>query len=345
MNATASPAPAGLQALLPGFALAAAVAAGAFGLRWLPIPGLSTISPLMLAILLGMAVRNTLGTPDSAHPGLAACLRRPLRFGIVLLGLQLTLAQVLDVGGLGLAVLAFSVAGTYFFTVAAGRALGVDPKLAQLIGVGTAICGASAVIAANTVVRDRDGGVPYALAVVTLYGTIAMFSYPLLMHVVGLTPHAYGLWVGASVHEVAQVVAAGFAGGQDAGAFGTITKLTRVLFLAPVVLLLGWYATRVARATGTGEVHGRPPTPWFVFGFLAMVGVASTGVVTTDVRPAIVLTTQAILAFSLAAVGLETDFRRIAARGWRALLLGALATLFIGGTSLALVLLLGENVR
>ena len=95
MNAAASPAGAGPSTLLPGFLLAGAVAAGAFALRWLPVPAIATISPLMLAILLGMIVRNTIGTPDSAHPGLAACLRRPLRFGIVLLGLQLTLAQVL----------------------------------------------------------------------------------------------------------------------------------------------------------------------------------------------------------------------------------------------------------
>jgi uncharacterized membrane protein YadS len=118
-----------------------------------------------------------------------------------------------------------------------------------------------------------------------------------------------------------------------------------VLLLAPMVLLLGWYAARAARAAGGDEVHARPPTPWFVFGFLAMVGIASTGFVPAEARPAIVLTTQAILAFALAAVGLETDFRRIAARGWRALLLGGLATLFIAGLSLALVLLAGENAR
>lgn len=340
MNATATPGPLGVQALLPGFALAAVVAAAAFGVRWLALPGIATISPLLLAIVLGMVLRNTVGTPASAHPGLEACMRAPLRAGIVLLGLQLTFAQVLAVGGLGLAILVASVAGTYFFTVAVGRWLGVDPKQAQLIGIGTSICGASAIIAANTVVRDRDGGVPYALAVVTLYGTVAMFAYPVLMHAFALTPHAYGLWVGASVHEVAQVVAAGFAGGPEAGAFSTIAKLTRVLLLAPAVLLLGWHA---ARACDAGAPRERPPTPWFVFGFLAMVGVASAGLVPADVRPTVALATQAILAFALAAVGLETDFRRIAARGWRGLLLGALATLFIAGASLALVLLLGEN--
>lgn len=332
---------AGTAALLPGFALAGVVAGGAFALRQLE--WFAAISPLMLAILLGMAVRNVVGTPDAAHPGLAACLRRPLRFGIVLLGLQLTLAQVLEVGAVGLLILVLSTAGTFAFTVALGRVLGVDGKLAQLVGVGTSICGASAIIAANTVVRDRDGGVPYALAVVTLYGTVAMLAYPLLLQLVGLTPHGYGLWVGASVHEVAQVVAAGFAGGEDAGAFATISKLTRVLLLAPMVLLLGWWAVRVAHSAG--EVHAHPPTPWFVFGFLGMVLLASTGVVPPAAKPSISLATQAILAFALAAVGLETDFRRIAARGWRPLLLGGAATLFIAATSLALVFAFGENAR
>lgn len=343
MNPATTLVPDRLAALLPGVLLAAAVAAAAFGLRALPVPGLHALSPLMLAILIGMVVRNLAGTPASAAAGLAACMRRPLRLGIVLLGLQLTLAQVLEVGGLGLAILATAVAGTYAFTVAAGRLLGVDPRLAKLIGIGTAICGASAVIAANTVVRDREGGVPYALAVVTLYGTVAMFAYPLLMPVLALHPHGYGLWIGASVHEVAQVVAAGFAAGPDAGAFATITKLTRVLLLAPAVLLLGWQARRHAPDGQAAEP--RPPAPWFVFGFLAMVVVASTGYVPPTARAGCGVATQAILAFALAAVGLETDFRRIAARGWRALALGALASTFVAGTSLALVLLLGENAR
>ena len=337
-----SAAPGRVAAALPGVLLAAAIAAGGLALRRLP--ALAAVSPLLLAILLGMLVRNLIGVPGAAHAGLALCLRRPLRLGIVLLGLQLTLLQVYEIGALGLAILVATVAATWTFTIYAGRLLGVDRKLTQLIGAGTAICGASAIVAANAVVRDRDGGVPYALAVVTLYGTIAMLTYPLAMHALGLSQHAYGLWVGASVHEVAQVVAAGFAGGHEAGQLGTIAKLTRVLLLAPLVLLLGAWTARAAGggAAGVaarGVAAARPPTPWFVFGFLAMVLVASSGVVPAAARGGIALATQAILALALAAVGLETDFRRIVARGWRALLLGALATLFIAGSSLALVLL------
>jgi uncharacterized integral membrane protein (TIGR00698 family) len=322
------------DSVLVGSALAATVAAGAFVLSL--IPALAALSPVMLAILLGMAVRNLVGTPAAAHAGLSACLRRPLRAGIVLLGLRLTLTQIIQVGGLGLLILVTAVVSTYAFTVAAGRMLGVDRRLAQLIGAGTAICGASAIIAANTVIRDRDGGVPYALAVVTLYGTIAIFIYPLALHALALTPRVYGLWVGASVHEVAQVVAAGFAGGQDAGEFGTIAKLTRVLLLAPMVLLIG---AGTHRADPDTTSVARPPAPWFVLGFVAMAALASFGAVPASARGAITLASQALLALALAAVGLETDFRRIAARGWRALLLGGLATAFISCTTLTLIAL------
>jgi uncharacterized integral membrane protein (TIGR00698 family) len=334
---TARPEPI-VQTYYVGVALSIGVASAAFAIRGMRVPGVSTVSPLMVAIAIGMLIRNLLGVPASATPGLAACLRSPLRVAIALLGLQLTLAEILEIGVAGLMILTTAVAATYLFTMAVGRALRVDRGLSQLIAAGTSICGASAVIAANTVVRDRHGAVPYALAVVTLYGTAAMFSYPLLLRVLNLSPQAYGLWVGASMHEVAQVVAAGFAGGQDAGEFGLIAKLTRVLFLAPVILLLGWASRRGSRAHGDGA-DTRPPVPWFIFGFLALAAVASSGVVAAPLKSTASLVTQSLMAISLAAVGLETDFRTIAARGWRALLLGGLASLFVSTLTLALIVL------
>ncbi|NDE87649.1 MAG: putative sulfate exporter family transporter, partial [Gammaproteobacteria bacterium] len=179
--------------------------------------GISRISPLMLAILLGMLVRNLLGRPEIARAGIALCLRAPLRTGIVLLGLQVTLAEILGIGFAGLAILTFALLGTFFFTLWLGERLGVRSGLTMLIATGTGICGASAIVAANTVVRDTEEAVAYALATVTLFGTIAMFSYPVLGGMLPLDARAYGLWTGASVHEVAQVVAAGFARGQATG--------------------------------------------------------------------------------------------------------------------------------
>jgi uncharacterized integral membrane protein (TIGR00698 family) len=337
-----SPSPAGnrWQALLPGLALGGAVTAAAFLLRSLELPGLTRLSPLMLAIMIGMLVRNTLGRPEAARAGLAFSLRGPLRLGIILLGLQVTLAEILGIGWSGLLILAFALLSTYLFTLWLGGRLGVAPGLATLIAAGTGVCGASAIVAANTVVRDGDESVAYALATVTLFGTIAMFSYPLIGAALHMPTEVYGLWSGASVHEVAQVVAAGFARGQAEGEFATVAKLARVLMLAPLVIGMGLWA---ARQTQGGSRTGSPPIPWFVFGFLALVLLGDTGWIDPQLRLYANLATQILLTFALAAVGLETDIRRLIAQGWQPLLLGALATVYIALSTLLLALLWGRG--
>ena len=342
VTTASSPSPAGnrWQRLLPGLALGGAVTAAAFLLRSLELPGLTRLSPLMLAIMIGMLVRNTLGRPKAARAGLAFSLRGPLRLGIILLGLQVTLAEILGIGWSGLLILAFALLSTYLFTLWLGGRLGVAPGLATLIAAGTGVCGASAIVAANTVVRDGDESVAYALATVTLFGTIAMFSYPLIGAALHMPTEVYGLWSGASVHEVAQVVAAGFARGQAEGEFATVAKLARVLMLAPLVIGMGLWA---ARQTQGGSRTGSPPIPWFVFGFLALVLLGDTGWIDPQLRLYANLATQILLTFALAAVGLETDIRRLIAQGWQPLLLGALATVYIALSTLLLALLWGRG--
>lgn len=342
VTTASSPSPAGnrWQRLLPGLALGGTVTAAAFLLRSLELPGLTRLSPLMLAIMIGMLVRNTLGRPEAARAGLAFSLRGPLRLGIILLGLQVTLAEILGIGWSGLLILAFALLSTYLFTLWLGGRLGVAPGLATLIAAGTGVCGASAIVAANTVVRDGDESVAYALATVTLFGTIAMFSYPLIGAALHMPTEVYGLWSGASVHEVAQVVAAGFARGQAEGEFATVAKLARVLMLAPLVIGMGLWA---ARQTQGGSRTGSPPIPWFVFGFLALVLLGDTGWIDPQLRRYANLATQILLTFALAAVGLETDIRRLIAQGWQPLLLGALATVYIALSTLLLALLWGRG--
>lgn len=324
--------------VLPGLVLAALIAAAAFALRHLP--GLGLVSPLILAILIGMAFHNLVGTPAAARPGAAFAMKRVLRVGIVLLGLQLTLQQVIAVGGPGVAIIAANLLATFAFTTWLGRVLGVDAELAQLIAAGSSICGASAVIATNTVTRARDEDVAYAVACVTIFGSLSMMLMPLVGGALGMGAHAYGLWTGASIHEVAQVVAAAYARGQEAGEFGTIAKLTRVMMLAPMVLTLGYAAARRLRRTGGEAAQAKPPVPRFVLGFVAMVLLASTGWVPHAVEPATTATTQFLLAMALAAMGLETDIRKLAAAGLRPALLGAGAWVFISLFSLGLILLL-----
>jgi uncharacterized integral membrane protein (TIGR00698 family) len=321
---------------LPGLLLASAVAVAAYALRQLP--GLATFSPLILAIVIGIAFHNLIGTPTAAKAGVTFSMRRLLRIAIILLGLQLTITQVIEVGGRGIGIIAATLVATFAFTVWMGRLLGVERKLAQLIAAGTSICGASAVIATNTVTNARDEDVAYAVACVTVFGSVAMFTYPLLPGLLNLDPHAFGLWSGASIHEIAQVVAAAFQDGQKSGEFGTIAKLSRVMLLAPVVITLGL----TARGTDKGDQSSaRPPMPWFVLGFVALVGVNSLISIPAEAKMWIVAVTTFLLTIALAAMGLETDIRKLLAKGIRPALLGALAFLFIASFSLGLIKLIG----
>ena len=330
-----------ILAVLPGLLLAAVVAISGYLLR--SLPGMTTFSPMILAILLGTAFHNLVGTPAIARPGVTFSQRRLLRIAIILLGLQLTISQVIEVGGRGIGIIAATLAATFAFTVWMGKLLGVDRKLTQLIAAGTSICGASAVIATNTVTDAPDEDVAYAVACVTVFGSVAMFSYPLLPGLLHLDPHGFGLWSGASIHEIAQVVAASFQGGQKAGEFGTIAKLSRVMLLAPTVILLGsiaaWRAARNDPAAAASSA--RPPMPWFVLGFVALVGVNSLITLPAAGKIWIVAATTFLLSVALGAMGLDTDIRKLAVRGLRPALLGALAFIFIASFSLLLIKLVG----
>jgi uncharacterized integral membrane protein (TIGR00698 family) len=183
----------------------------------------------------------------------------------------------------------------------------------------------------------RDEDVAYAVACVTVFGSIAMFVYPLLPGLLHLGPHAYGLWAGASIHEIAQVVAAAFQDGRQAGQFATIAKLSRVMMLAPVVIVLGMIAARRTSRSGHFQARAKAPMPWFVLGFIALVGINSVVTVPAEAKDAIVVATTFLLSVALAAMGLETDIAKLRAKGIRPLILGLGAFLFIASFSLMLV--------
>ena len=318
--------------LLPGLALTFGIAVLALALR--QAIGIASLSPLILSIVLGMAIRNTVGAPAAAKAGITFSLKRILRFAIVLLGLQLTVMQIVEVGGAGVAIIVATLVLTFLFTKAMGRMIGVDRKLAELIAAGTSVCGASAVIATNTVTRGSDEDVAYAIACVTVFGSLSMLLFPMLAGPLALDPAAYGLWVGATIPEVAQVVAAAFQGGDAAGQYGTIAKLSRVVLLAPLILALGLFAARQGpQAGGAGA-----PVPWFVFGFLALVVFNSVVEIPADIHAGLVTATAFLLSVALAAMGLETDIGRLKAKGLKPLMLGAASWVFISCLGLGLVL-------
>jgi len=328
-----------LAAIGPGLVLTAVIAALSFSLR--SLPGVAILSPMILSILIGMVLHNSVGTPSVAKPGVTFCVRRVLRFAIILLGLQLTAEQVVEVGTGGIAIIAATLVCTFLFTIWLGRLIGVDRKLSQLIAAGTSICGASAVIATNTVTDAHDEDVAYAVACVTVFGSIAMFVYPLLPGLLHLDAHAYGLWTGASIHEIAQVMAAAYQDGQQAGDAAAIAKLSRVTMLAPLVIVLVILAARRTKSGDRAAPSTKAPMPWFVLGFIALVGLNSIITIPADAKATIVLMTTFLMSMALAAMGLETDVAKLRAKGIRPLILGFAAFLFVATFSLGLIEMMG----
>ncbi len=325
----------GTPTVWAGIVLAIIVAAAAFSIR--ELPGLGIFSPMILAVIVGMIFANLVGAPAHAKRGIAFCQRNVLRYAIVLLGFQLTATQVASIGVSGVGIVAMTLGATFCFTIYLGKVLGVDRKLAELIAAGTSICGASAVVATNAVTSARDEDVAYAVASVTLFGTIAMLAYPLLAPVLGLGQHEFGLWSGSSIHEIAQVVGASFQVGPQAGEIGTIAKLARVTLLAPVVITLGILAARSRK----GESAAKPPMPWFVVAFIGTVAINSLVEIPAEIKQVVVLATTFMLTMGLAAMGLQTEVSAIRSRGLRPLLLALSAFAFIACFSLTLVKLAG----
>lgn len=327
-----------LRSLAPGLAVCFGIAIIALLLR--NLTGIAALNAVVVALVLGVGLGVLIGRRASLNPGIGYAVRPVLRAAIVLLGLQLTLGMLWALGPAALVLAVVVVAATLPFTVWLGRVMGVDRGLAILIGTGTAICGASAIVAANQVVRGRDEDVTYSLAVITLCGTVALVAFPYLAELMGLSARVYGLWAGAAIHEVVQAVGAAAAGGEEASQSGTVMKLARVFLLAPAVLVLGWWVARSA-AAAADATRVKAPVPWFAFGFLALVVLGSTGLVPAFAVEASRFLVPLMLAASVAALGLQTDLRALHARGAAPLLLGVASTLFITVLALAGVLLVG----
>ena len=296
------------------------------------------IGVLTWAVALGMVAGNTGMLPPVAKQALAAVTKRLLRIGIVLLGFAVSFGAIM---ALGVGTIAL-VAGTLVVTLVATTWLGNRMKLGAarslLIGTGFAICGASAIAAMEQTAGADEDDVAVGIAMVTLFGTVAMVLLPLLAGPLGLTDMQFGIWAGASIHEVGQVVAAAGAGGAAVVAIAVVVKLTRVLLLAPVVATVS-VRKRLAGQETAGK---RPPiVPLFVLGFLACVALRSTGVIPTGVLTAISQVQVAALGAALFGMGAAVQIRSLFRGSGRVLLVSTLSTLLVTGVALAGVLLIG----
>ncbi|MGW4466113.1 YeiH family protein [Micromonospora sp. NPDC004704] len=324
-----APTPPGPTAILPGLALAAAVASIGYGVNQLATP----VSPMIVAILLGVLVRSLGGYREWMRPGLTFAAKGLLRAGIVLLGLQLVASDIVDLGFGPIGVVVVSVAVAWLTTRWVGRRLGLRPATSLLVATGVSICGASAVLGMNEVADGEEEDVVTAIGVVTVLGTLCMLLIPALGLLFGLDDTMIGLWAGASIHEVGQVVAVGGAIGAAALATAVVVKLCRVVLLAPLVALVA-IGRRTATATVEGQRSGPPVLPWFVVGFLAAMALRSTGLLPHQVVSSVSTGAGLLLAAAMFAVGTSVDLRTVTRSSGRALATGAVGTVVLAATSL-----------
>lgn len=314
-----------------GLILCAGLTLGGFILAHLPGIRESGISPLVFSLLLGLVVGNlpVSGRLPQASRGLQFATRWLLRSGIVLFGLSLTLQQILGLGP-KVIVLDTLVIATVLIT---GYWLGtrifkLDAETALLTSAGSAICGAAAVLATETTIRSKPAATSMAVATVVLFGSLAMLVYPLLYPLTGMDEGLFGIYIGATVHEVAQVVAAGDAVGPHALANAVIVKLVRVMLLIPFLLIVGqWWLRRNTQETDDSAARPALVIPWFAFGFLAMVVFNSVIALPTPLHDGLVTVGQIALAMAMAALGFETRLEKLRVLGIKPFLLAL--TLFV----------------
>lgn len=324
-------------ALLPGLALCLVLALAALWAGDLHLVRERLhLSPLLLVILLGIAWKSLAPLPSRAAPGVAAAQRQILRWGVAGLGFRLSIPELWKLGGPALAVVVLSTAVALLFGWWAARRLGVPEKMGILLGVGGAICGASAVVAADSVVRGDRRDVPVALGVITLLGTIGIVVYPAVGRLMGMNDLVYGVWDGASLHEMAQVLAAGFGHSDEAARVATVAKLSRICLLAPVVLALGWWLRHERRATGTAKVS---IVPWFLVLFVVFAGLNSLGMIGERLAAATRYADLVLLCVGMAGVGLQTGFRDLRSAGFGPIATASLQWLVLAAVSYGLAVL------
>jgi uncharacterized integral membrane protein (TIGR00698 family) len=356
----------GMRTIGPGLAAAVVVAVAARLITgFLP----SIVAEVSVALLLGIVLAALAGPRlRGLTPGLAFSSQRILRLGIVLLGARLSLAEIARIGLPATGLIVVTMAVSFAIVLLAARFVRVDSRLAVLIAVGSAVCGNTAIVATAPVIGARAREVAYAVATITLFGTVAVFLYPTIGRAVGLSEVASGLWAGVAVHDTSQVIATGAALGPEALDVATVVKLIRNALMAPLLLVIAavWAAradTAAVRAdggpprtgasghpamtTGLGRRGIRRAFPLFVVGFLALATLRTIGLIDVEQAGALDTVARGLILVALAAVGLSIHIGELRETSWRPLAVGFAVALMVGLGSLALIvsLDLGSAIR
>lgn len=302
-----------------------------------------SFSPMIIGIILGMLYANSLrnNLPETWVPGIQFCSKKLLRLGIILYGFRLTFMDVVAVGLPGIiidvVVVTVTVIGGYWL----GKALKMDRDIALLTSIGSGICGAAAVLGAESTIQTKPYKTAVAVATVVIFGTMSMFLYPIAYRagILNLSPEEMGIYAGATLHEVAHAVGAGNAMGPEISDVAVIVKMIRVMLLVPVLLVLGyWVAISAVKQGVTGTAaKGKVAVPWFALGFLAVIGFNSFGLLPQSAVDVINYIDTFLLTMAMVALGAETSIDKFKKAGAKPFILAFLLYIWLiaGGWALA----------
>lgn len=295
-----------------------------------------SLSPMIVGIILGMLYANSLrnNLPETWVPGILFCSKRILRIGIILYGFRLTFQDVTAVGLSAVCIDAVIVTTTICGGIIIGRLLKMDRDIALLTSVGSGICGAAAVLGAESAIRTKPYKTAVAVATVVIFGTLAMFLYPALYRsgVIDLSPEAMGIFTGSTIHEVAHAVGAGNAMGPVVSNSAIIVKMIRVMMLVPVLLVLSYSVARAAVKAGMGKQEtdgGRISIPWFAILFLVVIGFNSLDLLPTELVDFINTFDTFLLTMAMTALGAETSIEKFKKAGLKPFVLAFILFLWL----------------
>lgn len=302
--------------------------------RLLPVVG----APIF-AILIGMLL-SFIKRPFYLDQGIRFSAKKILQYSIVFLGFSLDLGVVLRVGTQSLAVMLFTLSAAFVTAYLVGRALGLATNTKILIGVGTSICGGSAIAATAPVIEADDKEVAFAISTIFLFNIIAVFVFPALGHLLKMSDDQFGLWAGTAINDTSSVVAAAFSYSDQAGRYATIVKLTRTLMIIPITLVLAFARKRGAEKRGAaagkaGDIHFMKIFPWFVLGFLAASLVRTIGILPTASYSVLNDMGKFGICTAMIAIGINTKPTELVRNGMRPILLGLACWAAVALVSLA----------
>ncbi len=321
------------------YGLVLAVVVGIFAMilgRWVPIIG----GPVF-GILLGLAIRNTVGVGPVFRPGLQFASKQILQWSIIALGFGLSIQQVAQTGLESLWVTLITIAVAFGSAWLLGKWLGIASKLKILIGVGTAICGGSAIAAVTPIIKPEDHETAYAISTIFLFNIVAVLAFPLLGHWLNMSDAGFGLWAGTAINDTSSVVAAGYSYSAAAGDHATIVKLTRATLIIPICVVLAMLVAWREKKQGDSGFSLLRIFPWFILWFLVASAMRSTGLIPEAVTVSLNLLAQFLIVVALTAIGLSSDLRRMAIAGVRPILLGLGVWVAVAGSSLAVQRFMG----